>query len=252
LIQSTKINHKKEKDQKKLSFNINLNEILGELLFAKATQTNLEITGKQWERILAQAVGGKAINSISLGDVLLSQQGQRKNIIFEAKTAQIKELSKAKILPAIFGRINTHLHAEPATMGRELCQQWNDRVRLVEKKNHLINAYLWRGEGLNAAWVGFKKCHKLFFSHYDWIETGGDEKHRMIKAFDSMGRKRISWQYSGRQFTLFSYLDDFDSSNIIEIKNLACAIKEIKKEDVLSIALNWGSSTLEPSDTVFS
>ena len=247
MIKSTKINQEGEKEETKkvspssvsLSFNINLNEILGELLFAKATQTNLEITGKQWERILAQAVGGETINSISLGDVRLKFGDRRKNIIFEAKTAQIKELSKTKVLPAIFGRINTNLHTEPTFMGRELCRQWNDRFASVEKRNYLINAYLWRGAGLNAAWIGFKKCRKLFFSHYDWVETGGEEKHRMIKAFDKEGRKRISWQYSGRQFTLFSYLDDFNPLNIIEIKNLAREIKEIKKEEVLRIALGY-------------
>lgn len=172
-------------------------------LFAAKYVRNLnDLTGDEWERVFANAIGANwAASNFGLDDVQLA------NTCWGAKTVKSQKPKEQSSVRLISGRNSLHfsyqnsdvLAMHPDEVGKKILEIYNSRMDAVLARfAHVRLIILMKGPNLASAAV-FEVDGKRY-NTADFVWTWN--KNGNLTGLDTSGIHRFTWQPHGAQFTI--------------------------------------------------
>lgn len=171
----------------------------------------VDIEGKDWEKIFAEAIGAEWQPSVvGLDDILMPEI----SAAWGAKTIKNNKPFTAKRIRLISGRnsptysydVSDIRSMEPAKLGALVLEIWNERVAaLYQKYKTLRTVVLMKGPDLKQISVFEVPTIRFNPSEYTWEWN----KNKNLIGIDCNGENKFTWQPHGSQFTIHEHVPDY-------------------------------------------
>ncbi len=193
-----------------------------ELAFIKATQTNPELDGKQWERIYARCIDAQySPSNRKIIDV------EKENVGYSLKTIKTsRDIGDIKNVRIIQCRPDPRLikvgdwRDDPQGNGNRIIQDWNRQIKsLKESFSTLKEVVLIRAVDFNSFCLCEYDIKTLDEAEYSWKWN----KRGNLEGYNREGRHCFTWQHGGSQWTVIKpvsskTLIQFDPDDFKSIK----------------------------------
>ena len=182
--------------------------IAKQLFIARFIRDLHDLTGQEWERIFAKAVGGEWVPSnVGLDDV------QRSPTCWGAKTIKCAKQLTAKKVRLISGRnspdysfneSNVRL-LDPQELGGKILRIYNARVAEVSSRfRDPRTVVLMKGEGLLTTSLFETELNLIEERAFGWSWNSRNN----LQGFDGNGVHKFTWQPHGSQFTMIQQVPE--------------------------------------------